>query len=103
MRRIDRVHRIRGIGQATADVEPQIELLPGIRVDIHKPWKIFWPTAHMQMPRLPVPRTQSIGAFSDPIIRQRGLRETQKVQVFVTLMEQIPPSRLAQDYTTALA
>jgi hypothetical protein len=99
VRRIDRIHRIRRKRQPAAHVKPQIELVARIRVDIHKSRKIFRPAAQVQMQRLSVSRTHSINTLPHPIIRQRGLRQAQKTQVFVTLVKQIFLAS-AENYTT---
>jgi len=89
VRRVDRINRFRGKGKPMAHIQPDIDLVERISVNIYETGQVFLPTAQMQMQIAPaIGGADRVEATQCPIIGQRRLRDSEKTKIFVALMKQ---------------
>src|ERR1035437_8870447 len=79
---VDRVHRIRRKWKSVSNIQPNVNLVKGIAVNIQETGQVFWTTTKMQMPGA-VPRAWAHDVSAQEIIRNRGLGDAPKHDVFV--------------------
>ena len=84
---IDGVNGVRMKRKPVAHVQPKVNLAERIAVDVHEAGKVFWTATKMRMTGA-VPRTRTDHISAQEIIRNRGLGNPPKHEVFIALVKQ---------------
>jgi len=88
VRRVDRINRFRGEGKPAAHIQPEVNLVERIGVNIYETGQVFLAAAQMQISTASVGGPDRVEAAARPIIGQCRLRDSEKTKIFVALMEQ---------------
>src|SRR5450755_1981313 len=76
-----------------ANVKPEIEFLPRVGVNVHEVRQILGSATQVQMEGPSIHGTQRVVTSAHPVVGQSGLGDSQKGDIFVTLMKQIRSAR----------
>src|SRR3974390_841016 len=98
---INRVHGIGRIGQSVAHVEPRVDFMERIAVDVYEAGQVVRAASQVEMAAT-ISRMPAVQKFANNVIRESGLRNAPKHNVFQSLVKQ-PILRLSSGYCKPLS